>query len=209
MKVRVTVLVAAVLLLAARPGFSQDMLTYGLKVGINFADIASPDDDDEEEFKKKKVGVAVGGFVDVPVAPMFSIQPEFLFTQKGAKFEAEDPQFGNFKATISVDMIQVPVLGKVKFAGASVRPFVVFGPGFGFVTRGRQEVEEDGDVEEEDIKDDIESVDVSLIVGGGVQFGNASVELRWDHGLRNLVKDDEDDEAKTRTLTILFGYGWP
>jgi hypothetical protein len=199
---------ALVLAMAAKPALAQDMISYGVKIGVNFGDVSeSGSDEDEEGFKKKKIGAAIGGFVEVPVAPMFSIQPEFLYTQKGVKFEAEE---FNFSATTSVDLIQVPVLGKVKFAGAAVRPFVVFGPAFGFVTRARQEVDDDGDVDEEDIKDDVESVEVSLIVGGGVQFGKASVEARYDHGVRNMVKDaEEDEEAKTRTFSVLFGYSWP
>jgi opacity protein-like surface antigen len=203
----------------ATPSHAQGMLSYGLKVGVNFADVSfnedSTDDEDDafDDLQKRKIGFAVGGFVDVPVAPMFSVQPEFLYTQKGTKFEADnDPIFGTFTDKLSVDMIQIPVLGKVKFAGMKVRPFVVFGPGFGFVTRAKEKTEFDGDSEESDFKDDTKSVEVSLIVGGGVQFGKASVEVRYDHGLTNMDKDDDsnsDSSSKTRTFSVLFGYGWP
>ena len=208
MRVRVGSLVV-LLALAATPAFAQDMLSYGLKVGVNFADLNFGQEESEGDGdEKRKLGLAIGGFVDVPVAPLFSIQPEFLYTQKGTKFEGDD-DFGSFKATLHVDMIQIPVLGKVKVDAGEVRPFVVFGPGFGFVTRGKQKAEFDGATEEEDFKDDIQSVEVSLIIGGGVQFGKGSVEARYDHGLRNLNKEEDEETVKTRTFSILFGYGWP
>ena len=98
-------------------------------------------------------------------------------------------------------------------SGGPVKPFAVVGPAFGFNTSAKQKtegtVEDDG---ENDISDDVKGLEYSLVFGAGVKFGQASVEVRYDLGLNNLndfPEGSEDSEsAKTRTWSILFGYGW-
>jgi hypothetical protein len=62
------------------------------------------------------------------------------------------------------------------------------------------------DFESED--DDIESVEYSLVVGGGVKFGQASIEARYDFGLNDLDNGDDESEAKSRTFSVLFGFSF-
>jgi hypothetical protein len=104
--------------------------------------------------------------------------------------------------------VEVPLL--VKLSPPNAQGFyVVFGPGFGFRARAKttdtklngQSIPE-GD---EDLKDDTESVDVSLIGGAGVVLGRVGLEARYDHGLRNLNKDSSEDfKVKMRTVTVLL-----
>jgi hypothetical protein len=101
-------------------------------------------------------------------------------------------------------MIQVPTLLKVSATSGSVRPFVVFGPAFGFLTTAKFESEG----EEEDIKDELASLDVSGIIGAGIQFGVGMMEVRYDHGFTDLDKDGDTSTAKTRTVSILFGIAF-
>jgi hypothetical protein len=61
--------------------------------------------------------------------------------------------------------------------------------------------------DDDDIKDDVESVEVSGIIGGGIQFGRGIVEVRYDHGFKDMDKQS-DFSAKTRTFSILFGYSF-
>lgn len=217
MKLRVgVILAAAMLVVSASPGFAQGEVSGGIKVGVNFADLdfSEGGEDEEDEFQKRKTGFVVGGFVDVPVNERFSFQPELLYTQKGTKFEGEE-DFGegpvSFEQQIQIDQIQIPLLGKATFPGMQVRPFVVFGPAVGITTRAKVKSEFDGEEEEDDdIKDIVKAVEVSLVVGGGVQFGAGSVEIRYDHGLTNLSDDEDDDdfEIKSRTFSILLGWSF-
>jgi hypothetical protein len=183
--------------MAASPSYAQ--VTGGVKVGVNFADLSIEDDDEIEEFDKR-TGLAIGGFVEMPVAPQISIQPEVLFSQKGAKIEEGGDEF-----KIKFDVVQIPVLVKARFGAGATRPFVVFGPGFGFRTSAKAQF---NDEEEEDLKDDTKAMDFSGIVGAGVEFGRGSVEVRYDHGFTNLDDSDEGAEAKSRTISILFGVGF-
>jgi hypothetical protein len=211
MKFRVGAILAgaALMVAAASPTYAQGV-TFGAKVGVNFADISASGDDDPEEVDFEmgnKIGFVAGGFVEVPFAPQFSFSPEVLFTQKGSKGDMEFAG-DEYTASLNVTQVQIPLLFKANFSTSSVRPFVVVGPAFGFTAKANSKLELNGDdFDEEDLKDDVESVEFSLVFGGGVRFGNATVEARYDLGLNDLNKQDLV-EGKTRTFSILFGFGW-
>jgi hypothetical protein len=207
MKFRVGAILAAVaMFVAANPTYAQGV-NVGVKVGVNFADLSIDGfDEDEAELEEllgNKTGFVAGGFVEVPVSPAFSLSPEVLFTQKGAKAEQGGGTF-----SLELTQIQVPVLFKANFSSGSVRPFVTAGPAFGFKTSTKAKLEGfSSEVDfEEDNGDEIEPVEFSLVFGGGVRFGQASLEARYDLGLNDLAKDAS--EAKSRTFSVLFGFSF-
>jgi hypothetical protein len=204
MRVRVGAILVAILAVAATPTFAQ--VTGAVKVGVNFSKI-SFEEDNESDSSDSKSGLVVGAAINMPIAPMFSFQPEFLYTQKGGKntetFDGEEVKF-----EVEVDMFQIPLLFKAGATEGPFRPFFVAGPAFGFVTKARDKFEGFGETEENDIKDDVEKVEVSGIIGGGIQFGRGIIEYRYDHGFRDMDKQSEAT-AKTRTHSILFGFSFP
>ena len=205
MRVLTGVMMLALVTFVASPGYAQTAVGGGIKAGVNFADLSLEEDGFSPEFDKR-IGGVIGGFVDVGITDRLSFQPEFLFTQKGAKFFDPEISGGTVEAKLTLNMIQIPVLLKANFgADAAVRGFIVVGPGFGFRTTAKIEVEDEDF--EQDIKDDVESVEVSGIIGAGVQFGRGMIEVRYDHGFNDLDKDSAA-EAKTRTISILFGVGF-
>ena len=206
MRVRVSALMLAILFVAAAsPSYAQ--ITAGAKVGVNWSTITEEEEDGESDDNGWKSGLAIVAFVDVPIHSMFSIAPEFLYTQKGAKNEFDDLGF-DFEQKVKLDFIQIPVLLKVAPQGVTTRPFFVVGPAFGFLTRARFVENFDGDETDEDIEDEVKGTEFSIVFGGGVHIGPAIVELRYDHGLNNLSEEDDFEEAKTKTFSVLFGIGF-
>jgi len=70
------------------------------------------------------------------------------------------------------------------------------------------------DMEEQDIKDDIKSIDFGLAFGGGVSLpmGNNTVfvEGRYSLGLSDINDDSSDDtEIKTKGIQIMAGITFP
>ena len=206
MKVKVAAILLAIVALAASATYAQ--VTGGFKIGDNWADLAEDDEEfDTEDNLDKRTGLAVGAFVDVPVAPGFSFQPEFLYSQKGAKFE---DSFTGEDVTIKYDVFQIPLLAKFNFGAndAPVQGFVVAGPGLAFRMKSEIDYDETDELDE-DIEDETESFEFSGIIGGGVKFGLASVEIRYDHGFTNLNSVEGDTfEIKSRTFSVLFGVGF-
>jgi hypothetical protein len=114
--------------------------------------------------------------VDVPITDVLSVQPELLYAMGGAKVN-----FLGFGGEIKINYVEIPILLRANArSGASARPFLVVGPALGFVTSAKQSVEGFG---EEDIKDDVDGFNFGFAVGGGVEFGIASVEARYTFGL--------------------------
>ena len=208
MRFRVGAILVAILAVAATPTFAQ--VTGAVKVGANFSKVTFEDDEigDGTASTDMKTGVIVGAAVEVPIAPMFSFQPEFLYAQKGGKDGALTDDDPDFEASVKIDMFQIPLLFKVGATEGPFRPFIVAGPAFGFVTKARAKFEGLGFSEDEDIKDDVESVEYSGIIGGGIQFGRGIIEYRYDHGFRDMDKET-DATAKTRTHSVLFGFSFP
>ena len=206
MRFRVGALLVAILAVAATPTFAQ--VTGAVKVGVNFA--KTDFEEDGEDFSSDmKTGLIVGAAVNVPIAPMFSFQPEFLYTMKGGKNgDLNEGLPDDVDAKLEVGMFQIPLLFKVGATEGTVRPFFVAGPGFGFVTSAKVKIEGGGFDEDEDIKDEVEKVEVSGIFGGGIQFGRGIIEYRYDHGFRDLDKESTS-VAKSRTHSIIFGFSFP
>lgn len=202
MRFRVGAILVAILALTAIPTFAQ--VTGAVKGGVTFSKtVFEEEDGDETGNTDFGTGFAVGAAVNVPIAPMFSFQPEFLYTMKGGK--GGDLDLDSSDTKLKLGMFQIPLLFKANFSGASTHPFVVFGPAIGFVTSAKIENEE-FDIDE-DIKDDVEKVEFSGVVGVGFQVGRGTVEYRYDHGFSNLDKE-EGASAKTRTHSILFGVSF-
>jgi hypothetical protein len=209
MKSRVGAVLAAMAMMVAvaSPTYAQG-ITGGVKVGVNFADLSLDGPDDVElgelgDMLGNRTGLVAGAFVDVPVTPQVSFSPEVLFTQKGAKTEILDNS-----VAFEVTQFQVPLLFKANFAGGRVRPFIAAGPAIGFNTSTKLTTEILGEEEELDMDESTESVEFSAVFGGGVRFGQASVEARYDLGLSNLSSEDAGGDIKSRTFSILFGFAW-
>jgi hypothetical protein len=183
------------LLLAwATPGLAQG--TFGLKGGVAISSL----DTDDAGFDDSRVGVTAGAFVDLPITPIVSIQPEVLFTQKGATGSESGIDF-----TVHLDYVEIPVLGVVHFGRpGATRPFVAVGPYFGFNTTAKLTTD---DFDDDTIDEDIKSADVGVVIAGGLAFRRFGIEARYALGLKDIDSLDFG-ETKNRTLSFLVSYGF-
>ena len=209
-------LVCAVLFVAGISSFvrAQD-LSYGLKAGLNMANLT---DEPEGESYKMKMGVALGGFAVYKVNDNLSIQPELLYTQKGNEieysYEDYDYSYADWwnhpvtvteKFKIKLDYIEIPVLAKYSFSpGESVCPFIFGGPALGILMSAK--------VDSEDIKSDCNSMDIGLVLGGGVELeSGVSIDLRYDMGMTKVFKSEEGytPKQKNTVISLMVGYKLP
>lgn len=198
---------AAVLALPAR-GVAQ-IVTIGVKAGVNVADV-SFDDPAETVDTDNVTGLIAGGFVRLG-GPVFAVQPELLFSQKG--FSTGD--LDGAEAEFSLDYFEVPVLLSARLPAPLVRPFAYAGPVFSFETSCEASGEEGGisiSAECDEIDVTTETTDVGVAFGAGVDLNLGRVnligDLRYTLGLRD-VDPDEDAEAKNRAWSIMAGIGIP
>lgn len=187
---------------------SNGQLTFGLRAGVNFANVnieteglsISPDN---------RVGLTLGGLLNIGITEKFSVQPELQFTQKGYNFEFEFIEI--IKQKISFNYFEVPVLAKYKFGEGAISGFIQGGPSFGYALSGNAESCTNGDCDSEtfefDDNDGFNRFDLGLSIGGGLSLGKLFVDLRYNLSVTNL-SDDTDDEEKIKHKGFQIGVGY-
>lgn len=177
---------AAVLLLLPSivPAQVQLETEKGLMVGLNFANFKGADSDGS----KTKTGIVGGGFVRFNLSPSVAIQPELLYSMKGAK----GTEFGiDFEFKLAY--LEVPVLLRFTIpTEGNVVPALFAGPAVGFNISSKFQADAQGISGEVDI-DNARSVDFGLVLGGAVTVGSGNakffIDARYNLGLTNAYED--------------------
>lgn len=196
-------IVLALLLVCGNTAFAQQPAAFGIKGGVNFANLNFEGDGADVNFDSR-TGFVGGLFVVVPSNTPFALQAEALFSQKGA--EAEE---GDFSSKIKLNYLDVPVLARVSSPASSGTSFHVFGgPSFGFKLSGETESSFDGEEETEDLDDEVKGFDLGLVLGAGVEFGRFVIDGRYSWGLTDINNEEEDEgvKVKTRTFSVMAGF---
>ena len=107
MKCRLTVLLI-ILLATAVSLSSAQRITGGFKGGTNLANFHG----DDVEDTKLKMGFCGGGFVTFSLSKVVIIQPELLYSQKGAKWEIEFMD-ETWKVTDKFNYLEIPIFIKI------------------------------------------------------------------------------------------------
>jgi len=188
--------------------WAADPPIFGVEGGINFNSTSLSGSDAADLETMSKTGGTVGGFVGIPISPMFSMQPEIIYTTKSVKLSGTGSMSG-YTANIQADFVEIPVLAKINPTKMkSLSYYVVAGPGFAFTTAAKLTDQNlNGQtVPDEDLKaaDSFHGSDFTFIVGFGLQKGPIGVEARYDAGLLNMNKGTATDtDIKFRVFSIL------
>lgn len=133
-----------------------------------------------------------------------SLQTEIFYVRMGGKYAAAELEF-------RFDYIQLPVLLKISVIPAGpIRPFVS-GGGYGaYLIKAKGIM---GELEPAVLTADYERLDYGLVGGAGLAFKlpgiGLSIEGRYNHGLRNIIKDPALGESmKNRCLMALAGISF-
>lgn len=145
---------------------------FGIKAGTSLTSYSGKDSDGAAY----KFGFNGGVMANFAFNDMFSIQPEVLYSMKGAKDD------GNGDYRVNANYIDVPVLAKI--ATGSTGLFFELGPQVGFLASAKAK---DGNTTQ-DIKDSFKTVDFGYAAGLGFQVSNAMIGLRYNGGFTNVGK---------------------
>ena len=122
------------------------------------------------------------------------------------------PETDDVTATLILDYIEVPLLGRVTANRSSSASFHVFvGPSAGVRINAKQQVAYSGGVIRSGYSDDISSeiarFELGLVAGGGVDVGRYGViDARYFWGLTDVNRNASDgNRVRNRGLTILAG----
>jgi hypothetical protein len=142
---------------------------YGLKAGINFAELWGEDALPESD---RKVGYSFGVYASYKISKEWKIQPEMIWSLQGQN----SMESGRYK----IAYINIPVMFKWK----SENFYAEFGPQLGILTiNTAKSVPDDLRLE------NFETFDFSLNAGLGYEiFDDWSIGLRYMQGMTNIVK---------------------
>ncbi len=172
----------------------QDERTYfGIKGGVNLANIRSGSSFTNDDNFDTRTGIAAGGFFHLGLTKAIAIQPEILYSEMGAKFQANTSSALASAGEVQMNYLSVPVLLKVS-------PFkalgLFVGPQLDYYMGGTLKFDE-GEIEEQDLSYEGSSGGQTfLAVTAGLElnlFGNLGLYGRYIYGLSNTVKGDYQD----------------
>ncbi len=173
--------------------YSQGII-FGVKAGVNLATLNSSISGINDHVSMR-TAFHVGGVADVSITDQFSIQPELIYSSVGAKSDIDGGDFD-----IITDYLSIPFLAKYNVANGFS---LLAGPQAGFLLNAKIKAED----EEEDFKDEMESIDFGLGFGLAYKLdAGLSFDARYVLGLSNAWADTGDDTIKNNVIQFSIGY---
>jgi hypothetical protein len=167
------IIISAVLLLLIKVVSAQHV-EYGIKGGVNFANIK---DDAADSKADSKTGFHLGGLAHIHLTRSFAIQPEIVYSTQGAEYNG---------GKLRLNYINVPVLAQYMFAdGFRIQT----GPQLGILTTSNFK----SGNSETDV-DNFSNADVSWAFGASyVGHSGLGVDARYNLGLTDVTKSNTND----------------
>ncbi len=176
-------------------------LGVGVRANVHFASQSLPADvaNSLSSFGglQNIIGIGIAVPIEISLTDMFSIQPEIMYLQKGAKLAIDVAGVAKIDASQKLNYLEVPVLLKVNFLkDAPLGISLLAGPSFGYALSGTNVVTASGSsipatnqTTDEDFKD---FARFELGLHGGINLGFALgsgkiiLDARYLFGLSNL-----------------------
>lgn len=146
----------------------------GLKGGVNFSKYTGEENLLESD---GRTGYHIGAVLQISLLDVLALQTEVLYSGQGVK-------------DFDLDYINVPVLAKLKFAKVLS---LEAGPQFGFLVSDGYPTE----------LVEMESFDLSAVVGAGVEFGKFFGQVRYNIGFSEISKGSD---VKNANFQVSVGY---
>lgn len=211
-------LLSAAILFAGKGAFAQQQQTtsenmlspkFGIKGGVNLTNMYVQDVSDEN----MKVGFNAGFFAKLPVARGFSIQPELLYTSKGAKETYNNFIEGRGEYRFNLNYIELPVLAVFNVAknfNIHVGPYVAY-----LAEANIKDLEDNGTIREiEDLDaDNFNRIDYGVAGGLGIDISNFTIGARYNYGFREIGKPGSlsgqlTKDSKNSAISLYIGIGF-
>ncbi|UOQ97520.1 PorT family protein [Hymenobacter sp. 5317J-9] len=152
--------------------------TFGVKAGASLTTLGGPD----ASGFSNKVGLNAGVLANLAFGDALSLQPEVLFSMKGAA------DSNNSKNKINLNYIDVPVMLQYNADGL----FFEAGPQVGFLASAKAT---DG-TNDVDVKDQLNTVDFGYAVGLGYKLETGPmIGLRYNGGITSIDKEESGTTA--------------
>ncbi len=186
---------------AARAQVPLPHPAWGIMGALNFASFGGSDASGLDT----RTSFSVGGFVRVPMSPMWSFQPELEYAGKGAKASG-----GSTTGSIDLSYVEIPLLFRVATPSTPAgRLFGEIGPSIAFKVDCTISASSGGVSASSSCANagqDAKSVDYGGIVGAGYEFPmgtyGLSLGVRYNYGLAEIASGSN---VKNRNVQLVAG----
>jgi opacity protein-like surface antigen len=194
------ILSLALLAGAAGVANAQTGVKYGVKGGFNGSTFSGADSKGSEY----KAGFAAGAFLNFGVSDNFSIQPEFLYSQKGASV---DNYQGNNNLTLksTLGYLDIPIMFRYNIGEDGKGLFVELGPQGSFVLHNRDFFQTGGNKTQQTENTSTNDLNKAVIgYAGGIGYqltSGLSLGLRYTGDFSKVYKEGASTTLKAATGT--------
>lgn len=158
---------------------------FGAKTGLSSAKFY-----DGERTPDLKTGFYIGAFYNHSLSEKFSVQPEIIFSQQGAKESGK-----GIDMELRANVMNIPLLAKYNIVdGLSV----LAGPQLGILLSADLEAKVNGDTNTEDYKDKMKGLDFSTNVGlEYLHTSGVGISASYIYGLSRVFKNSDSKEKNS------------
>ncbi|MBC7915166.1 MAG: PorT family protein [Pyrinomonadaceae bacterium] len=176
----------------------------GVKGGLNVSNLYV----DEASDENARIGIHAGFYGQLFPSDVFTIQPELLFSTRGAKYESDLGGFGNQQVTFNLSYIDLPVLAVFKVAEVVE---IHAGAYASYLLKADVSYEGDlGNGTDQIDEDNLKSFDYGLVAGVGINFGAIQIGARYNYGLVEIADSDGADsilgDAKNSNAQLYIAF---
>jgi opacity protein-like surface antigen len=181
---------------------AQSPVRFGVKAGVNIANIIK-DDGNNNFSTDAKTGFNAGVTADIPLTTGVAFTPEVLFSQKGYKQSIGDVDF-----TRTTSFIDIPILASIRLASPLN---LVVGPQVSFLMSTKNKFETGlGDIESSDRESD--NFKKSLLGGViGARYDltqNVDIHARYALDFQKNNENGSSNTPEFKNQVWSFGLGY-
>lgn len=183
-----------VLLTAGSATFASAQVEFGVKAGVNIANLTVSGDNSGVS-PSSKTDFHAGLLSVIPLFSSFKLQPEVMYSGQGASADVSGTT-----VKLNYGYINVPVLFKYQHESGL---FAETGPQVGFLISAKEKA----DGQTIDTKSDTQSTDFSWAFGIGYKIPvvGLGIDARYNLGLTNLAKGSSSSDGTVKNSVIQIG----
>lgn len=166
--------------------------TFGVKGGVNFSNIVGNDKEDIDD-ENILTSFQVGVFTQVGLSETFYIQPELLYSRKGAELDLG--AFGDTR--LNLDYLELPIMFRVQILETIN---LEAGPYAAYLLNSKitnDNLEDSFNID----TDNFRKLDYGFALGAGFDLEVLEIGARYSYGLTSIIENSDFIDGRNSTLS--------
>ena len=204
MKLKLFVL-SFMMLFVTSLALGQMKVSLGLESGIDIANLSVT----PSLSTNSRTTFMIQGNCELGFGHYFAVVPGIRYIGKGA---SSSDQANNTTETLSLNYLEIPIIfkGIYPIPQTQIKPYVLFGPSFGFQMSANDNITTPNASQSNDVSANFSGLDFGLNFGLGIGYDfthriNAFIQFAYQLGLSNILKNPGNNSEKTYGILLTGG----